>query len=444
MARAIVLVLIISLLAPSAVSALTHEPTNLQKGTVKKLANGTTIISVQGFHFKGKGNKKKPARLVAVGPRGNVEWVHNGSKLGVAWFYDVDPLENGNLLVTSTAPGETIVYELNPETQEQVWVEHLDVKDTHDIDLINGDELLVANMRAGDDDRIFIYNRTQDRITWEWKFINHYNRSMGADGEDWTHVNDVDKIGEGRYLVSPRNFDQVIVVNRSTKEIEMQLGEDEKHEMLYEQHNPTYLESENGTPTILVADSENDRIVEYAKDDDEWTRTWELGINGSFNWPRDADRLPNGNTLIVDSINHRVIEVTPEGEIVWEFYAPWLPYDVERITYGDEAGGPTIRAQGKTGEYAVNGSAGLNPGAGDRIAFSAWLTATFAGTPVDDEVGWFAQRWAHVTPFIRPVWMGGFDFLAALGAVPLFAGWLTGEVIYRRQRIQTRIKRFVA
>jgi hypothetical protein len=35
-----------------------------------------------------------------------------------------------------------------------------------------------------------------------------------------------------------------------------------------------------------------------------------------------AQRLPNGNTLIVDSAEGRVIEVTKSGEVVWEFYNP--------------------------------------------------------------------------------------------------------------------------
>ncbi len=35
-----------------------------------------------------------------------------------------------------------------------------------------------------------------------------------------------------------------------------------------------------------------------------------------------ADRLPNGNTLITETIGGRVIEVTPDGEIVWEFLNP--------------------------------------------------------------------------------------------------------------------------
>ncbi len=35
-----------------------------------------------------------------------------------------------------------------------------------------------------------------------------------------------------------------------------------------------------------------------------------------------CQRLPNGNTLITESDRGRVFEITPEGEVVWEFYNP--------------------------------------------------------------------------------------------------------------------------
>ena len=35
-----------------------------------------------------------------------------------------------------------------------------------------------------------------------------------------------------------------------------------------------------------------------------------------------AHRLDNGNTLIVESLAGRALEVTPAGEIVWEYYNP--------------------------------------------------------------------------------------------------------------------------
>ncbi|WP_137286054.1 aryl-sulfate sulfotransferase [Halorussus salinisoli] len=459
--RVVVLLVIVSLLAPSAVSALTHEPTNLQKGTIEEPAGGTTVISVQGYKFQGKANGKKPARLVGVGPRGDVQWVHQGSELDVTWFYDVDPLDNGNLLVTGTRKGGTTIYSYNPETDEIVWRERFDdAHDTHDADLINGDQLLVANMRnynttsEVNEDRIFIYNRTTEEIVWEWQFEKHTNWTKDQGGtyaakppkNDWTHVNDVDKIADGEYLISPRNMDQVMVVNRSTKEIEMRVGSDDDYDVMHEQHNPQYLESENGTPTVLVADSENDRIVEYAKRGDTWKRTWTLGSSQSFNWPRDADRLPNGNTMVVDSMNDRVMEITPEGEIVWEFYSPWAPYDVERMHLGDEANGtgPTIADQNAEGEYGVTGSAGITPGTGDRLTFSQWLSAAFAGTAISEPVDSFAKRWGHVAPWIRPVWMGPWDFVGAVFAGLLLVGWIVGELLYNRKRISNGVRRRLA
>ncbi|HMY40488.1 MAG TPA: hypothetical protein PK011_14280, partial [Marinagarivorans sp.] len=37
-----------------------------------------------------------------------------------------------------------------------------------------------------------------------------------------------------------------------------------------------------------------------------------------------ARRLPNGNTLIDEGMNGRFIQVTPQGEIVWEYISPYF------------------------------------------------------------------------------------------------------------------------
>jgi len=39
-------------------------------------------------------------------------------------------------------------------------------------------------------------------------------------------------------------------------------------------------------------------------------------------YKRQNQRLPNGNTLITESTQGRIFEVTPENEIVWEYYNP--------------------------------------------------------------------------------------------------------------------------
>jgi hypothetical protein len=36
-----------------------------------------------------------------------------------------------------------------------------------------------------------------------------------------------------------------------------------------------------------------------------------------------AQRLPNGNTLVAETTYGRIIEVTPAGEIVWEYISPF-------------------------------------------------------------------------------------------------------------------------
>ncbi|WP_276258245.1 aryl-sulfate sulfotransferase [Haloglomus litoreum] len=444
-ARAVLLVVLLLLLSPTVVSAATDQGTRLGPGTVDSPAENTTYVSIQGFHFKGVGNAKKPARVVAADgdadARVLVSGVDNDLPFRARWFYDTDPLPNGDLLVTSTNPDGTVVFRYDPDASEVVWYEQFDFHDTHDADLINGDQLLIANMRAYEDgvsnDRILVYDRGNDTVVWDWTFNEHYpNSTDGGFNPDWTHVNDVDKVGDGRYLASPRNFDQVILVNRSTDEIEYQLGSDGNHSRLFEQHNPDFWVDEQGDPTVLVADSENDRVVEFTYEDGRWQEVWSVG---GFNWPRDADRLPNGNTLVTDSLNHRAVEITPEGEVVWEVYAAWAPYDAERGAPGSN--GPSMTAMDAGGSHEVRGGAGEGPASQE--TFPDWLRRSTDGTPLAAFGEEVADRYQHVTPFLRPVWMSSWALLGVFLSIPLLLGWGVGEVIYQRRRIVEAIRGLV-
>lgn len=74
--RFVTLLVVVGLLAPSAVSALTYDPaeaTDLEQGTITDPANDSTVISTQGYTFQGNTNPKKPARLVSAGERGDLE-----------------------------------------------------------------------------------------------------------------------------------------------------------------------------------------------------------------------------------------------------------------------------------------------------------------------------------------------------------------------------------
>jgi hypothetical protein len=109
--------------------------------------------------------------------------------------------------------------------------------------------------------------------------------------------------------------------------------------VLDHQHNPQYL----GEGAILVADSENDRVVELHEEGGEWTVAWRLERTGdvALSWPRDADRLPNGNTLITDTLNKRLVEVNGSGAAVWSYGTDRIPYEADRLPIGEAVGGPT-------------------------------------------------------------------------------------------------------
>jgi len=82
--RVAVLLTICTVLLVVGANATTYTPTNtsLRQGTVTQPANGTTVVSVQGYTFEGTVNDKKPARLLAADERARTEWSYE-SRQGV-------------------------------------------------------------------------------------------------------------------------------------------------------------------------------------------------------------------------------------------------------------------------------------------------------------------------------------------------------------------------
>jgi hypothetical protein len=397
---ALLLVTSLAAVGPAAGQQATEQPPNACVGTIEEQPESSTVVSIQGTRITSEGALKEKALLVSFAPNGAFEWAQNSTANGRWWAYDVDPLENGNLLYATTQSRHSVVGEFDPEAGEYVWVEHFDgtpdsetnplVVDAHDADLV-GDELVIADKGQGHE-RLLAYNLTTDRVTWEWRFENHpeaFPESGGGPPDDWTHVNDVDRVGEDLYIASPRNFDKVIFVNRSTDEIELTLGEDDEYEILNEQHNPDHLWGPDGEHTLLVADSINDRVVEYEYDDESgaWERVW--SVTG-LDEPRDADRLENGNTLITDRRGHRVLEVTPEGRTVWEVYTPYEPYDTERNE--PRSNGPTMREHGVTGDFEVSNDAAFTDEEIEQCAGALFGFASGEGGGLLDEGETFSEN----------------------------------------------------
>jgi hypothetical protein len=229
-----------------------------------------------------------------------------------------------------------------------IWSEATPGKEAtryHDVDRLNKTHFVVADIFL---DRVFIVNTTNGQVEWTWNASDVFstNKTGGTYPDDWTHINNVEVLDDGRIAVSARNNDRVVFLKRGQGlEKNWTLGKEDDYDILYEQHNPDFIEEGEGGPAELVADSENNRVVEYQRENGSWERTW-TWQDSKMQWPRDADRLPNGHTLITDSNGNRVFEVNEKGKIVWDVQIAF-PYEAERLGTGDEsAGGPSAKKAG--------------------------------------------------------------------------------------------------
>ncbi len=124
----------------------------------------------------------------------------------------------------------------------------------------------------------------------------------------------------GNLLVCFRNVHQSAILDRDSREILWVWGEGE----LEEPHHPTM----TAEGTILIFDNGTRRQYSRVIEIDPLTgeRRWEYRGDppSSFYSARkgSAQRLENGNTLICEGDRGRTFEVTPGGEIVWEWRNP--------------------------------------------------------------------------------------------------------------------------
>ncbi len=138
---------------------------------------------------------------------------------------------------------------------------------------------------------------------------------------------------EGDIITSIREMDMVVVLDRKTHEPKWHWGQGE----VQRQHDPEQLENGN----LLIFDNGRKRHWSRVIEFDPLTSkiVWEYKDDGFFSSIRGlSQRLPNGDTLVVSSQRGRAFEVTPEGDVVWEYWSPdvfdgalRLPFRMERL-----------------------------------------------------------------------------------------------------------------
>ena len=150
---------------------------------------------------------------------------------------------------------------------------------------------------------------------------------------------------EGEFLLSLRNLNTLAVLDMDTESIVWALSG-----FWLQQHCPSILEGN----TVLLFDNQGNygwtRILEFDPATQEIVWSYTGGDGKKLYAPLfgTAQRLPNGNTLIAESHYGRAVEVTPGGEVVWEFLNPARAgednelvanlFEIERIPESDVEG----------------------------------------------------------------------------------------------------------
>jgi Arylsulfotransferase (ASST) len=171
------------------------------------------------------------------------------------------------------------------------------------------------------------------QIVWEWRSWEHLDPAdypIVASQErrtEWTHGNSVEELPGGNLLLSFRTISTVAIVERATGAVVWTLGAPP----LAQQHAPTRLPNGN----LLIFDNGTHRVdhplphsrvieVELATKRIVWSYQERRPFDFFSPFISNAQRLPNGNTLICEGNFGRLFEVTAEGEAVWEYVSPHI------------------------------------------------------------------------------------------------------------------------
>lgn len=159
---------------------------------------------------------------------------------------------------------------------------------------------------------IEIQNKPQAQIIWQ------------AGGKDNPlTLNDPQsaiRLANGNTLIAETGSDKVIEISKSWR-IHWELKPDEKHSDILLKRPVKALRFLNGN--TLVVDQGNHRVFEV---NNRNKIVWQYGItntvgitNGRLYSPSDCQRLENKHNLITDTDNHRIIELNEEDKIIWQY-----------------------------------------------------------------------------------------------------------------------------
>ena len=153
---------------------------------------------------------------------------------------------------------------------------------------------------------------------------------------DWSHVNTTSLIppnkwfskGDRRFrpgniMFLPKNMSQVFIISRKSNQIIWEYSGDYKGGLMFSHESYMIEEGYPGAGNILIFDNGGKKrkqtiILEVNPTTKEVVWAYEKGDDFYVEAKGASQRLANGNTLISTGAQGSVLEVTPDGTLVWE------------------------------------------------------------------------------------------------------------------------------
>ena len=289
-----------------------------------------------------------------------IDILPNGNVLALLWdYYPLDDAIAKGLspaIVAASFEEEEVflpdvVVEIDNPSGEIVWewrpwdhlIQNLD-QDLPDFGLISG-------------------NPQRIDINYEQYYLKGIPLKWSAGPADWMHSNSVNYNPDlDQIVISVLRFDEMWIIDHRHSTADsagpagdllyrwgnpFAYGKGRKAEdrRLFQQHDIQWIDAGlPGAGNIILYNNRNNVIREDAIAEDEYSSILELKLplleDGSYDWNADVEivwqydrgfysqiisgvqRLPNGNTLITAGVPGQLIEVTPEGRVVWEYINP--------------------------------------------------------------------------------------------------------------------------
>jgi hypothetical protein len=262
-------------------------------------------------------------KVVEIDFKGNILWQYTPGHGMQGAVLDASRLPGGNTLITIHGAG---IFEISPD-KKIAW-SHRDRQASHDADrLVNGNTLYNLGWRSKGQDVVREID-PKGKMVWSWKGVEDYDREpfSDIDSEGWMHVNSVTRLSNGNTLVSMRNFNTVAEVGPDGRVVrdwtfsgkDKRTGVKTRGKIKGERnHEPEIV----GDKTMLIALRRPNRFVEFDLITHEIVWEWSHPKgNNALKTNREANRLPNGNTL--GTAGNKILEITPDGTLVWQVVAP--------------------------------------------------------------------------------------------------------------------------